>query len=162
MNTIVVMGVSGSGKTTVGKLLADRLQLPFYDADDFHPKANLQKMKAGQALNDNDRAPWLNLLSDRISIWNKDKGAVLACSALKEKYRLLLETDNELSWVFLNGNMEEIARRIQKRKDHFFDPGLLQSQFDSLEPPSSSLNVDIKLSPREIVDTILQYLPAHA
>jgi carbohydrate kinase (thermoresistant glucokinase family) len=153
------MGVSGCGKTTVGKLLAREKSIPFFDADDFHPVENIQKMQAGKPLNDNDREPWLNILSKKIKEWNNKSGAVLACSALKESYRLTLtsRTDRVL-FIWLDGSFELIKSRMQNREGHYMPPKLLQSQFDALEPPSGAVKVGIDQSPDSILSEILNRL----
>ncbi len=152
------MGVSGSGKTTVGQQLAERLKLPFYDADDFHPEANIQKMKSGQALNDEDRQPWLERLSELAQKETQNKGAVITCSALKEKYRIVLNQniENQAQWVFLDGTFETILERVNKRPGHFMPPELLQSQFDTLERPKNAITFSILVPPNQIVDHILK------
>ena len=159
---IIVMGVSGCGKTTVGKLLAERLGLPFYDADDFHPIENVEKMKSGEPLNDADRHPWLASLSWEIEKWNMGSGAVLACSALKENYRSILRPKDteEVHFVYLKGTEELIHNRLKNRKDHYMPPDLLRSQFEALEEPDDALVVSIEKSPEEIVDEIVGGLGA--
>ena len=156
------MGISGSGKTTVGQELARRLNLPFYDADDFHPGANIQKMANGQPLNDEDRRPWLDILGRKIEEWEQDRkgGAVLACSALKESYRRKLATipDDRLHWVLLDGTKKLIKRRMEQRKHHFFEAALIDSQLADLEKPDYGIHVDINQSPTEIVEVILKIL----
>lgn len=131
---VVVMGVSGSGKSTVGGLLAERLGVPYAEADDFHPAANVAKMAAGQPLDDTDRAPWL----DAIAGWIGERGArggVVSCSALRHRYRdRLREAPAEVFFVHLDGSPELIADRLAARTGHFMPPELLRSQFDSLEP----------------------------
>ena len=153
------MGVSGSGKSTIGKLVADKLDLQFMDADDYHPPENIQKMASGLALNDEDRKGWLVRLNKLI----KDavpEGLVLACSALKESYRGILskEIDLELAWIYLDGTFEEILNRLKNRKEHFMPPTLLKSQFDTLEIPDYGIRVDIKKSPEKIAEKILHKL----
>lgn len=156
MSTVyIVMGVSGSGKTTVGKLLASRLGLDFYDADDFHSSANIQKMSSGIPLNDTDRLPWLKKLSENIREWNSGNGAVLACSALKESYRNQLSKANKVKWIILNGDYELIRSRMKQRREHYMESGLLRSQFDTLELPSYGLHFNITNSPEKIVAEIL-------
>jgi gluconokinase len=159
MNThfFIIMGVSGSGKTTVGKQLASRLAWDFYDADDFHPPANIAKMAAGIPLNDTDRAPWLAALHDLILSCERDnRPGVLACSALKENYRQTLLVGNaSVQIVYLKGSFELIQSRMTARTGHYMKPGLLQSQFDTLEEPAEALTVDIALSTEAIVDVIL-------
>ena len=153
------MGVSGCGKTTLGKLLAEKKNLPFYDADDYHPISNLQKMKGGIPLSDKDRKPWLELLNTKLKEWSKGKGVVLACSALKESYRKLLTRGlKEVHWVFLSGTQELIALRMQKRINHFMPFELLRSQLAELEEPEYGIKVDIDKSPELIVEHILQEL----
>ncbi len=150
---IVVGGVSGVGKTTISKMLADAMGLPFYDADDFHPKANVEKMKSGQPLNDADRKPWLLTLAKNISKWERERGAVLACSALKESYRELMQQGAELQiiWIFLEGSEQLIADRLRKRTGHFFDPHLLKSQFKAYKRPSYGFYIDVAPAPDAIV-----------
>ncbi|NND63544.1 MAG: gluconokinase [Flavobacteriaceae bacterium] len=150
---IVIMGVSGCGKTTVGKLLADELQIPFYDADDFHPQSNIEKMKNGVPLDDSDRLPWLQMLSTEMNRWEQDGGAILACSALKESYRKLLSSQTSVNWVYLHGSFDTILDRMKTRQ-HFMKPEMLQSQFDTLEVPSYALELDITKNPEELVAEI--------
>ncbi|MEO1011184.1 MAG: gluconokinase [Bacteroidota bacterium] len=155
----VVMGVSGCGKSSVGKLLAQRLGVPFFDGDDFHSPENVKKMRAGNALNDSDREGWLdglNLLAKR----NLQSGAVIACSALKETYRSRLrrEIGRSMRFVYLEGSFDIIWERLQKRKNHFMPVALLQSQFDALHPPKNAITVSINKSPETILSEILQYI----
>lgn len=156
---IIVMGVSGSGKTHVGELLAEALELPFYDADDFHPEANVAKMHRGEALTDTDRSPWLSVLALYIQQWNQTQGAVLACSALKESYRILLSRDDTAAvrFVYLYGTKELILSRMHERQ-HFFPPDLLDSQFRDLEEPQQAIQVSIDQTPEAIIDEIVQKL----
>ncbi|WP_010523344.1 gluconokinase [Aquimarina agarivorans] len=156
---IIVIGVSGSGKSTIAKLLAEKLKINYYDADDFHPQSNIDKMKGGNALNDTDRLPWLQLLAKKLKTWGEKDGAVLACSALKESYRnILSEQTDQIHWVYLKGSIETIKDRIQNRKGHFMDAELLQSQFDALEPPMYGIHVDVRDTPKQIVGLLLQEL----
>jgi carbohydrate kinase (thermoresistant glucokinase family) len=157
---IIVMGVSGCGKTTVGKLLAERLGLPFYDADDFHPVENVEKMKSGEPLTDADRHPWLAALSWEIEKWNEGDGAVLACSALKRNYRSILNPDksDHVKFVYLKGQEKIILHRMEQREGHYMPPELLRSQFDALEEPVDAITVSIELSPDEIVERIVEEL----
>jgi len=156
---MVIMGVSGCGKTTIGKQLGKRLELPFYDADDFHPINNIRKMKDGIPLEDDDRLPWLNKLASKLTKWESQNGAVLACSALKEYYRKILAREvNEINWIFLKGSYHTIMNRIKKRKDHYMPPALLKSQFEFLEVPKYAFKVEIEKSPEEIVNSIIKYL----
>jgi len=155
----VVMGVSGCGKTTVGKLLAKEKEIPFFDADNFHPEDNIQKMQAGLPLNDDDREPWLNILSEKIREWNDESGAVLACSALKKSYRNTLKSEtSDVTFIWLDGSYDLIKSRMQNRVGHYMPPGLLQSQFDALEPPSHAVKISIDQSPDSILSDIIQNL----
>ena len=157
MQVYIVMGVSGVGKTTIGKLLADKLELPFYDADDFHPKENVIKMENGIPLEDKDRKEWLEKLASKIKEWHRDEGAVLACSALKEKYREQLSSipQEDLTWVFLHSDYEVIFERIASREDHYFKPEMLRSQYEILEIPGSGIHVDVEASEEEIISEIM-------
>ncbi|MFK7935901.1 MAG: gluconokinase [Saprospiraceae bacterium] len=156
-NIYIIMGVSGCGKTTVGKLLAQELNLSFHDADDYHPTANVEKMASGQPLNDDDRQPWLEILADKLAEWQQAGGAVLACSALKEKYRQTLQSQvTDIQWVWLDGSFELIQKRMQARRGHFMDAKMLQSQFDALEPPTYGLKISIDQSAEAIVEYILK------
>lgn len=138
------MGVSGSGKTTIGLQLSKNTGFPFYDADDFHPKANVDKMASGHPLNDDDRKPWLQLLKDHFDK-NKDKDIILACSALKEKYRTFLSEGNySVQWIYLKGSFETIHMRMKMRAQHYMPAELLQSQFDALEAPSYGWHINIE------------------
>jgi carbohydrate kinase (thermoresistant glucokinase family) len=156
---IYIMGVSGSGKTTVGKLLAGQTHLPFIDADDYHSPANIAKMKTGVPLSDEDRKDWLQTLNQLARQQQKENGAVIACSALKQSYRDELQKNIHLPfWFFLEGSEQLILERMQQRKDHFMPTGLLQSQFDTLEPPASAIVIPIIKNPEAIVATIIEYL----
>jgi carbohydrate kinase (thermoresistant glucokinase family) len=157
---IILMGVSGCGKTTVGKRLANKLDLPFYDADDFHPFENIEKMKSGEPLTDADRHPWLAALSWEIEKWNQGDGAVLACSALKKNYRAILNPDisDQVQFVYLKGSEELILNRMQQREGHYMPPELLRSQFEALEEPEKAITVSIEMSPEKIVERILKEL----
>lgn len=161
-NFIIVMGVSGSGKTEVGRSLAQNLGWDFYDADDFHPPANVEKMARGMPLDDSDRAPWLATLHDLISSSLKaNKPGVLACSALKESYRKqLLAGNDNVQIIYLKGSYELIWSRMIARKEHFMKPHMLQSQLETLEEPVNALTVDINSSINEIVKVILQNMNA--
>lgn len=156
---IVVMGVTGSGKTTVGRELSRQLNWRYYDADDFHPRANVEKMSAGIPLDDADRAPWLEILRDLIrdSI-RRGESAVLACSALKKSYRDYLLIDEQVRLVHLKGDYELIRQRLGERRGHFMNPALLDSQFGTLEEPDPDVQVDISSSPGEIVETVRRRL----
>ncbi len=152
---LVVMGVSGTGKSTIGRLLSEALDIPFYDGDDFHPDANVKKMRAGKPLNDEDRQDWLEKLN-ALALEHKSKGAIIACSALKQSYRNLLEKDMDsaIHFIYLEGSFELIKSRLESRKEHFMPLELLQSQFDTLEPPSKAITVSISHSPEKIVELI--------
>lgn len=156
---IYIMGVSGSGKTTIGKLLSQKTGIPFFDGDDFHSMANKEKMKNGQPLTDDDRKEWLAQLN-RLAIEQIElKGAIIACSALKEKYRsLLAEGVSKIRWIFLQGSYEEIHKRLEKRTGHYMPVQLLRSQFESLEVPVNALSLNIRSSPETIVEIISQHL----
>ncbi|MDZ7717276.1 MAG: gluconokinase [Balneolaceae bacterium] len=159
---IIVMGVSGCGKSTIGQLLASHLNLPFYDADDFHPEANVEKMRTGIPLTDQDRKPWLENLNASMKKWNRKDGAILACSALKKSYRELLKKDfneNEVVFIFLDGSKKLISERLKKRKGHYMPPDLLTSQFRALEKPEDAIRVSIDRKPEKIVEKILSKLP---
>jgi gluconokinase len=152
---IVLIGVSGSGKTTVGRLLSQELGWKYYEGDDFHPQANVEKMKNGVPLNDADRRPWLETLRDLIrNCLERGDSAVVACSALKESYREFLLVDERVILIYLKGDYELIRQRLRKRRGHFLDPKLLASQFAALEEPTAAMQVDVSLSPGEIVKSI--------
>jgi gluconokinase len=159
---VVLMGVSGSGKTTIGTLLAERMGAVFADADDYHPAANKAKMAAGNPLNDEDRQPWLETLNQLMRGWNESgKGGVLACSALKESYRTTLASGmpaGAVKFVLLDGDRELIASRLAQRKHEYMNPKLLESQLATLEPPADALTVVNDRAPEEIVEKILQEL----
>src|ERR1700733_7304286 len=136
----IVMGVTGSGKTTVGRLLAEQLGWEFADADDFHPQANVEKMERGIPLNDEDRAPWLERLRVQITSWIANgRNAVLACSALKRTYRQELSVGPEVRFVYLKGRPELIAQRLQLRRGHFADEKILAGQVAGLEEPGAGV-----------------------
>jgi gluconokinase len=158
---VVLMGVSGSGKTTVGALLAAKLHWQFADADAFHPPSNVQKMKRGEPLTDEDRHPWLQSLREHIdAACEANKNFVLACSALKHEYRDYLRADQPacVHFVYLEGSEDLIRHRLANRAGHFMPPSLLHSQFESLEPPHHALRVDITPAPEVIVEQIIQRL----
>ena len=156
---IVVMGVTGSGKTTVGRLLARKLGWKYFDADDFHPAGNVDRMRSGIALDDNDRQPWLEGLRDLIRDSLKSgENAVLACSALKEKYRRLLLIDECVKLIFLKGEFQLIQKRLSKRRGHYMNPALLESQFATREEPNESIEIDISSDTAEIVRIIRRRL----
>lgn len=157
---ILLMGVSGVGKTTIGTLLAQRLAIPFYDGDDFHTPANITKMRQGIALTDGDRALWLASLGGFIqNLVNSHQAAVIACSALKATYRQQLSQGHrEVQFVYLKGDYELIQRRLDQRQGHFMAPTLLASQFATLEEPEDSLVVEVTAAPEAVVQTICTHL----
>ncbi|WOD40979.1 gluconokinase [Nodosilinea sp. E11] len=160
-NTIIILtGVSGAGKTTVGKLLAQRLNSPFLDGDDFHSPDNIAKMERGESLTDADRAPWVESLQECIeTLLDNGQGAVVACSALKAAYREQLGGDRDrVKFVLLKGSYDLIQQRLKQRQGHFMDDTLLDSQFDALEAPADSLVVDVAPAPEAIVQTIVDCL----
>ena len=159
---VILMGVSGSGKSTVGASLAQRLECPFLDADDFHPAANVEKMKRGIPLNDEDRMPWLRRLHDELE-YRLGSGAsvVLGCSALKESYRKILEEGlSQIDFVFLDVDQLTLTERLEKRKAHFFPKELLESQFAALERPADAIVVDARLQFQDVVEQIVNALKA--
>ena len=160
---IIVMGVSGSGKTTVGELLAKQLNLPFYDGDDFHSAANVAKMAAGHPLTDADRHDWLATLAQHLGEWEQANGAVLACSALKETYRQTLQSGAEepLRWVFLDGSHELLQARLEGRHDHYMKSSMLDSQLDTLEKPTYGLRIELSNdeTPEQVVARVMEKLP---
>lgn len=163
MTPIVVMGVSGSGKSTVGAALAQRLRVPFEDADDLHPSANIAKMSRGEPLDDEDRFPWLDLVGQWLAA-HEERGGVMSCSALKRKYRDQLRGHlTGLRFILLEGSHEVIARRQASRAGHFMPTSLLASQFATLEPlaPDEAGHViDIDRSVDEIIQACVDALEA--
>lgn len=159
---IFIMGVSGTGKSTIGRMLSEALQLPFFDGDDYHPIENIRKMESGQPLTDQDRQGWLETLHALALREAPQAGALIACSALKQKYRDLLEhgLPKPCFWVFLTGNFETLQARMQARKDHFMPAHLLLSQLETLETPLDALSVDIEASPEAVVQAIINGLQA--
>ena len=155
---IIICGVTGAGKTTIGQLLAQELEWEFYDADDFHTVANIEKMEAGVPLTDEDRQPWLGKLRDLIEqCLVAGKNAVLACSALKKAYRDRLRVSDGVKFVFLRGNRRQITKQLQHRHEHFMNPVLLDSQFEDLEEPQPSehaLSLELGPSPGGLVELI--------
>lgn len=152
---ILIMGVSGCGKTTVGKRLAEETGAVFLDADNFHPAANLAKMAAGQPLTDEDRQPWLAMIAEKIRTL-ADAPFVLACSALRESYRQqLLAACPGMKIIHLHGSRELLLERLQKRQGHFMPASLLDSQLATLEPPAAALTLNVALSPQELIELIV-------
>lgn len=154
------MGVSGVGKSTIGQLLADEMNLPFFDGDNYHSKQNVEKMSSGESLNDDDRHGWLSTLNQLIKEQLKSNSCILVCSALKNKYRELLSDgiQNEIEWIHLFGDFDTIYNRINKRKNHFMPSELLKSQFDTLEKPTNAITCNIDNSPKEIIENIKKEL----
>ena len=154
------MGVSGTGKSTIGKLLSDRTGWAFYDADDFHSPVNIEKMNCGIPLTDSDRLPWLEELNQLITnALNSNKQGILACSALKSQYRQILRNNHaEVVFIYLRGSYDCVQSRIQQRTGHFMNSSLLQSQFDTLEEPQDALIIDVSLTPEAIVEEILRQI----
>jgi gluconokinase len=157
---IVVMGVAGSGKTTIGELLARRLGWPFHDADDLHSLTNRDKMRRGIALTDIDRRPWLAAVRGLVAEYvAKHADAVIACSALKQLYREAIITDPKVvRLIYLKGAYDLIAARLARRQAHFFDPHLLRNQFETLEEPTDAIVEDVARDPSAIVDSIVAHL----
>lgn len=157
------MGVVGSGKTTIGELLAARLQCTFIDGDSLHPPANVEKMSRGIPLTDADRAPWLAAIHARMTeALARGERLVIACSALKQKYRDTLARGVEIAWVYLKGSHDLIFARLQGRSHHFMKPGMLASQFADLEEPNDAIVVDISNPPDAIVQNIVSTISAVA
>jgi len=157
---VVLFGVTGSGKTTIGRLLAKDLGWKFHDADEFHPASNVEKMRQGIALTDADRWPWLEtvreLLKERIA---RKENLILGCSALKEEYRDYLQVSEEIKWIFLKGEYGLVADRLEQRRGHFMNPDLLRSQFETLEQPKGdALVLDVGATPERIVQIIRRQL----
>jgi gluconokinase len=156
---VIVMGVVGSGKTTVGRLMAQRLGWEFADADDFHPPANIERIRHGIPLGDEDREPWLDRLREAILGWiARRRNVVLACSALKRVYRKKLDAAPEVRFVYLKGSAALIAERLRSRHGHFAGEQILASQLSDLEEPERALTVDIAATPAQIADKIRQGL----
>jgi gluconokinase len=160
---LVVMGVSGSGKTTVGQALASAMDLEFVEGDDLHSAANIAKMRRAEPLDDHDRAPWLAAIAQRLSRSQlAARGIVLSCSALKQAYRNALRVDPRVRFIFLDADRAQIEQRLARRQKHFMPPGLIASQFDTLERPrpdeSDVLTVSTELPLDEILRRVHEFL----
>ena len=154
---IYIMGVTGCGKSTVGKGLAQATGIPFFDGDDFHPKVNVDKMASGQPLNDGDRAGWLESIHRFVVLrLNRGESSIIACSALKAKYRQSLSAgiEAQTTWVYLEGAFDLIKARMDARSNHFMPSALLQSQFDALEPPEDAIVLNIEASPVVLIQRL--------
>jgi gluconokinase len=152
---ILLMGVTASGKTTVGKQLALELGWRFLEGDDFHSPENIKKLRQGMPLNDEDRKPWLEVIRETIrATLARGENAVIACSALKETYRRMLRVSEQVIFVYLKATIALIQERLRRRVGHFMNPNLIQSQFDTLEEPEDALQIDAGLTPAEIVRII--------
>ncbi len=154
------MGVSGVGKSTIGELLSQELNMPFFDGDDFHPKENVLKMSNQQPLNDDDRRGWLHTLNKLAIKHSKENGCIIVCSALKKSYRDILnkQIQDHSKWVFLEGSFDQIKERINNRKGHFMSSELLTSQFDILEEPDNAIKIDVSLTPNKIIEMLKKEL----
>jgi gluconokinase len=155
---VIIFGVSGAGKTTIGKLLAEEVGWQFYEADNFHPRANIEKMRSGRPLTDEDRSPWLEHLREQItrSLAAKEN-AVLACSALKRAYRERLRVSDDVKFVFLRGDYALVEKQLRRRRGHFTNAALLRSQFDDLQEPGpdeDALTIELGQNAEEVVKEI--------
>ena len=154
---LIIMGVAGCGKTTVGRMLSVKLGWKYFEGDEYHPKENVAKMSAGIPLNDDDRKPWLlklrSIIEDALA---QGTNIILTCSALKESYREILKVNDDVKFIYLKGSYELIESRMKLRKDHFMKPGMLKSQFDALEEPTEAIIIDIDQELNKIVDEIIR------
>lgn len=159
---VILMGVSGVGKTTIGQILSEKLGWPLFDADEFHSPTSIEKMRNGIPLEDADRWPWLDRMNAML-VEKEGRGdsVLLACSALKQVYRdRLAKGTADLRWIYLKGSFDLIRKRLEARKGHYMKAGLLESQFATLEEPGSALDIDAADTPDAIADTILHRLQA--
>jgi carbohydrate kinase (thermoresistant glucokinase family) len=157
----IIMGVSGSGKSTLGKMLASKLNLPFKDGDDFHPQKNIEKMSKSIPLTDRDRQDWLMLLARQLKLWQEEhSGVVLACSALKQQYRDVLNQNSliDLTYIYPKGSYQLIYQRLSTRQNHFMCKSLLKSQFEILEEPTDAIVVNLELSPSQQLEKIMSQM----
>jgi gluconokinase len=152
----IVMGVSGSGKTTVGKTVSSQFGWKFYEGDEYHPAKNMEKMKNGIPLNDKDRLPWLLCLKKIIeeALENKEN-IIISCSALKEAYRKILKINNDVKFIYLKGSYDLVKKRMEERGSHFFKPAMLKSQLDDLEEPKDVIEIDISGSKDSVVKDVI-------
>jgi gluconokinase len=156
---VILMGVAGSGKSTIGNLLCERLGWKFADADNFHSPGNIEKMRSGIPLTDFDREPWLNLLRWQLAEWsNSGTNGILACSALKQSYRDHLRVSEEVHFVYLKGDQKLLQQRLRERREHYMKDSMLASQFATLEEPADAVILDISPPPAEIVEEIVAVL----
>ena len=152
---IVITGVTGSGKTTIGRRLATELQWKFFEGDDFHPPANIEKLKRGEPLDDQDRLPWLTAIRNTIrAAIGRGENAVIACSALKESYRRMIQIIPQVVLVHQQADPELIENRLKQRIGHFMNRNLVRSQFETLEEPQAALQIDASLTPEQLVASI--------
>lgn len=153
---LIVMGVAGCGKTSVGRMLSEKLGWKYYEGDDYHPKENVEKMSNGIPLNDDDRKPWLlklrSIIEDALS---QGINIIITCSALKESYREILKVNKEVKFIYLKGSYELIEARMKLRKNHFMKPGMLKSQFEALQEPADAITIEIDQSLEDIQKNIL-------
>jgi gluconokinase len=156
---VILTGVAGAGKTTIGARLARELGWKFYDGDDLHPPANIEKMRRGEPLDDRDRAPWLAAVREIIRRGvERGENAIVACSALKEAYRTMLRVAPEVVFIYLRVEPPLAEKRMERRGGHFMDPTLAKSQFAALEEPADALTIDAALPPEEIVKEIRRHV----
>lgn len=158
------MGVSGSGKTTIGRQVAERMDWPFFEGDDMHPESNVEKMRSGEPLADHDRQPWLEAIRDLAArLAEEERSGVIACSALKRAYRDLIavKAEEAVHFVYLKGDYDQIKKRLEERDDHYMSAGMLDSQFDALEAPEADeqvIEVSIAGTPEQVVQRVVQHV----